>query len=146
MKDNEWKEAIHILRRQAGFDFAGIASVVRTNRTLLVWRAASGNRNRNYLKIVLEPGKGIAGGVFQHKKTMIVQDVKACYTESEIVHSPILLAEDLGSFTDSMMMRWKTALRLRNIVNCQSTSWWTYLCGRRSGRRGTASQETSMTA
>ncbi|HAL59398.1 MAG TPA: GAF domain-containing protein, partial [Sarcina sp.] len=99
MKDNEWKEAIHILRRQAGFDFAGIASVVRTNRTLLVWRAASGNRNRNYLKIVLEPGKGIAGGVFQHKKTMIVQDVKACYTESEIVHSPILLAEDLGSFT-----------------------------------------------
>lgn len=98
MKDHEWKEQLHKLRRQSGFDFAGMALAVRTRRTLLVWRAASGNRNRNYLKIVLEPGKGIAGGIFQRKRTMIVQDVSTRYDENEIVHTPILLAEDLRSF------------------------------------------------
>ena len=98
MKDFKWAEELHSLRRLSGFDFAGMASVIRGNRTLLVWREASGNRNRNYLKIVLEPGKGIAGGVFQRKKAMVVQNTPLQYNESEIVHSPILLAEDLRSF------------------------------------------------
>ncbi len=98
MKDHEWAEQLRKLRHQSGFDFAGLASAIRGRRTLLVWREASGNRNRNYLKIVLEPGKGIAGGVFQRKKTMVVQDVPLEYNESEIVHTPILLAEDIRSF------------------------------------------------
>ncbi|MDO5131513.1 MAG: histidine kinase [Eubacteriales bacterium] len=98
MEYRHWKEQLHTLRRSTGFDFAGMASVVRGSRILMVWRAASGNHNRNYLKIVLEPGKGIAGGVFRREKPMVVLDVLQEYSESEIVHSPILLAEDLRSF------------------------------------------------
>ncbi len=98
MKEHGWVEQLRALRRQAGFDFAGLASAIRGRRTLLVWREASGNRNTNYLKIVLEPGKGVAGGVFKRKKTMVVQNVPLQYNESEIVHTPILLAEDLQSF------------------------------------------------
>ena len=98
MDYHEWTNSLHVLRKKTGFDFAGMASVIRGRRTLLVWRTASGNRNSNYLKIVLEPGKGVAGGVFRREKAMVVQDTPLEYNESEIVHSPILLAEDLRSF------------------------------------------------
>lgn len=98
MDYHDWAKSLHTLRKKTGFDFAGIASVIRGRRTLLVWRTASGNRNSNYLKIVLEPGKGVAGGVFRREKAMIVQNTPLEYNESEIVHSPILLAEDLRSF------------------------------------------------
>ena len=93
-----WHDALQTLRKKTGFDFAGIASVIRDRRTLLVWRLASGNRNKNYLKIVLEPGKGVAGGIYRNKRAMVVQDTLQEYDEDEIVHSPILLAEDLRSF------------------------------------------------
>lgn len=93
-----WAESLREIRKKAGFDFAGMASVIHGRSTLLVWRAASGNRNKNYLKIVLEPGKGVAGGVFRREKPMVVQDTLLSYSEDEIVHSPILLAEDLRSF------------------------------------------------
>ena len=97
-KEYEWSVQLRMLRRQCGFDFAGLACAIRGRRTLLTWQEASGNRNRNYLKIVLEPGKGIAGGVFQRRKTMVVQNVLLQYSESERVHTPILLAEDIQSF------------------------------------------------
>ncbi len=97
-KEYEWSVQLRTLRRQCGFDFAGLACAIRGRRTLLTWREASGNRNRNYLKIVLEPGKGIAGGVFQRRKTMVVQNALLQYSESERVHTPILLAEDIQSF------------------------------------------------
>ena len=97
-KEYEWSVQLRTLRRQCGFDFAGLACAIRGRRTLLTWREASGNRNRNYLKIVLEPGKGIAGGVFQRRKAMVVQNALLQYSESERVHTPILLAEDIQSF------------------------------------------------
>ena len=97
-KEYEWSVQLRTLRRQCGFDFAELACAIRGRRTLLTWREASGNRNRNYLKIVLEPGKGIAGGVFLRRKTMVVQNVLLQYNESERVHTPILLAEDIQSF------------------------------------------------
>ena len=97
-KEYEWSAQLRTLRRQCGFDFAGLACAIRGRRTLLTWREASGNRNRNYLKIVLEPGKGIAGGVFQRRKAMVVQNALLQYSESERVHTPILLAEDIQSF------------------------------------------------
>lgn len=97
-KEYEWSVQLRTLRRQCGFDFAGLACAIQGRRTLLTWREASGNRNRNYLKIVLEPGKGIAGGVFQRRKTMVVQNALLQYSENERVHTPILLAEDIQSF------------------------------------------------
>lgn len=98
MEHQAWKDCLRSLRKKAGFDFAGMASAVRGRSTLLVWKEASGNRSKNYLKIVLEPGKGVAGGVYGREKAMIVQDTLQTYSESEIVNSPILLAEDLRSF------------------------------------------------
>lgn len=95
---SDWSDSLRTLRQKTRFDFVGMASVIRDRKTLLLWRAASGNRNKNYLKIVLEPGKGIAGGVFRKKQAMVVQDTLQEYDESQIVHSPILLAEDLRSF------------------------------------------------
>lgn len=98
MENNAADTGVHELRKAAGAAFASIARALYGKSTILTWTEASGNLNKNYRKIVLESGKGIAGAVYQLQKAIIVQDTEQEYEENEIVHSPIILAEEIRSF------------------------------------------------
>lgn len=91
------KEALRTLRRDLGYDFAAFASVTHDHHSLLSWVSASGNRSDKYRRIVLEPGKGIAGVVYRKGKPIIINDVREKLDHHELVEAPILLAEDLSS-------------------------------------------------
>ena len=98
MKREKRNEQLRELLASADLDFAAVADVFHGVSTILTWTEAAGNRNDNYQKIVLEPGKGIAGGVYRKELTIVVQDTESIYGEKEIVHAPILMAESIRSF------------------------------------------------
>ena len=98
MKREKRNEQLRELLTSTGLDFAAVADVFHGVSTILTWTEAAGNRNDNYQKIVLEPGKGIAGGVYKMEKTIVVQDTESEYKEEEMVHAPILMAEAIRSY------------------------------------------------
>lgn len=83
------------LRRLTATDFAAIAWLDDTNRTIR-WRYASGNRNDRYKRIVLRYGKGIAGKVINSGRPMVL-DFFTPKSGDDPREYPILLAEGLKS-------------------------------------------------
>lgn len=88
---------IRALKEQLGFDFTGIAFRLNTNHSLLTWMYATGNLNNRYRRIVLESGKGIAGGVHKTGRAMIIQDALREIADEKLVQYPIIISERLAS-------------------------------------------------
>lgn len=83
------------IKHKFNFDFVGIALVLEGKRPLLTWVQATGNKNRYFRRIVLSSGKGIAGGVYEKKCAMVIQDVDNELSKEELAEHPILLSEEI---------------------------------------------------
>lgn len=95
MEKNRYLPYLQKIKYQFGFDFVGIAFVLEGNRPLLTWVQATGNRNHHFRRIVLNPGKGIAGSVYEKKCAMVIQDVDKELSDQELAEHPIMLSEEL---------------------------------------------------
>ncbi len=78
-------------------DVVALAFVLEGARPLLTWVHATGNQSQHFRRIVLEPGKGVAGGVYRTGRTMVMQDVHKELAEDRLVDHPILIAEEIVS-------------------------------------------------
>ena len=97
MDDSKYTVHLRHLKERFGFDFVSLASVLEASQPLLTWVYATGNKNTRYRRIVLEPGKGIAGGVYKSGRAMILQNAQTELSEKERIKYPITLAEELMS-------------------------------------------------
>lgn len=97
MNSVDYLSRIRQLRERFGFDFVSIATVLDAQHPLLTWVYATGNLNTRYRRIVLEPGKGIAGGVYKAKRPMVIQDAQRELSPSQRVEHPITISENLVS-------------------------------------------------
>lgn len=94
----DYQLEINKIREQFGFDFVAL-NLVNTidNSPILKWQYASGNLNNRYQRIVLNPGKGIAGTVFKTGKPMTIKNVDKEISMTELLRCPIVVAESLKS-------------------------------------------------
>lgn len=94
----DYQFEIDQIRNQFGFDFVAL-NIVNTidNSPILKWQFASGNLNNRYQRIVLHPGKGIAGTVFKTGKPMLVKNINQEIPMNELLRYPIVVAESLKS-------------------------------------------------
>ncbi len=97
MEKTNYLPYLQRIKHRLGFDFVGIARVLEGNRPMLTWVQATGNKNRYFRRIVLNSGKGIAGGVYAKKCAMVIQDVENALSKEELAEHPILISEELKS-------------------------------------------------
>ncbi|UOF92070.1 GAF domain-containing protein [Fodinisporobacter ferrooxydans] len=83
------------LRRLTATDFAAIACSNQKDQTIR-WVYVSGNRNDRYKRILLRPGKGIAGKVAKSGRPMVIHSFSPKSGDDPREY-PILLAENLKS-------------------------------------------------
>lgn len=95
MDEKEMKRQIEQLQKQLSLDFVGISLVHRGSHQLLTWPFAAGNLSNRYRRIVLTPGKGIAGMVYQSGQSMVIQNVQKEIPKDELTEYPIAIAEKL---------------------------------------------------
>lgn len=97
MAENRYTDQLRKLKTEFGFDFVSLAIALETGQQLLTWIHATGNKNARYRRIVLEPGKGIAGEVYHGGNTIVIQDTYEEIPEQERFKYPITIAEELRS-------------------------------------------------
>ena len=97
MDNSKYVPELRRLKEAYGFDFTSLALVMESEYPLLNWVYATGNRNTRYRRIVLESGKGVAGGVYKTRRAMVIQDSKNEMTPAERIRYPITMAEELRS-------------------------------------------------
>lgn len=97
MAENRYSDQLRKLKTEFGFDFVSLAIALETGQQLLTWIHATGNRNARYRRIVLEPGKGIAGEVYHGGNPIVIQDTHTEIPEQERFKYPITIAEELRS-------------------------------------------------
>ena len=106
MEKNRYLPELQRMREQFGFDLAMLATVISgMRRPFLTWVSASGNHYRDFQHIVLESGKGIAGGVQKSGRVMLIQDAFQEMTSEELAEHPVILAEDI--FCSMSVPLWK---------------------------------------
>ena len=97
MADNRYTDQLRKLKTAFGFEFVSLAVALEAGQQLLTWIHATGNRNARYRRIVLEPGKGIAGEVYHGGNAMVIQDANEEISEQDRFKYPITIAEELRS-------------------------------------------------
>ncbi|MBQ2634525.1 MAG: GAF domain-containing protein [Oscillospiraceae bacterium] len=97
MENSKYIPELRRIREIFQFDFVSLALVMEGDYPLLTWVYATGNRNFRYRRIVLESGKGVAGGVYKTRRAMVLRDAEKELTAAERVRYPITIAEDLRS-------------------------------------------------
>ena len=97
MVDNRHTDQLRQLKMLFGFEFVSLAVKLGGGQPLLTWINATGNLNTRYRRIVLEPGKGIAGEIYRSGNTIVIQDADLELPEKERFKYPIILAEELRS-------------------------------------------------
>ncbi len=106
MEKNRYLPDLQKLREQFGFDLAMLATVISgMRRPFLTWVSASGNHYQDFQRIVLESGKGIAGGVQKSGRVMLIQDAFQEMTSEELAEHPVILAENI--FCSMAVPLWK---------------------------------------
>ena len=94
----DYQLEIDQIRNQFGFDFVALNIVNSIDSSpILKWQYASGNLNNRYKRIVLHPGKGIAGTVFKTGKPMLIKNADKEVPMNELLSFPIVVAERLKS-------------------------------------------------
>lgn len=126
MAENRYTDQLRKLKTEFGFDFVSLAIALETGQQLLTWVHATGNKNARYRRIVLEPGKGIAGEVYHGGNIIVIQDTYEEIPEQERFKYPITIAEELRSVVAFPL--WKenrvggillTAFRSPNQITCE---------------------------
>ena len=97
MADNRYTDQLRQLKMLFGFEFVSLAVTLDVGHPLLTWINATGNRNTRYRRIILEPGKGIAGEIYRGGKPIVIQDADKELQEQDRFKYPIILAEELRS-------------------------------------------------
>lgn len=97
MSGNRYTDQLRKLKTAFGFDFVSLAIVLESSQQLLTWIHATGNRNTQYRRIVLEPGKGIAGEVYHGGNALLIQDANEEISEQDRFKYPITISEALRS-------------------------------------------------
>lgn len=80
------------------FDFVGLSIVDHRREHHLTWRYVSGNTNNRYQRIVLSPGFGVIGTVYDTEKPYVIQNIKYDIPRDDLHQYPISAAEGLMSF------------------------------------------------
>lgn len=88
-------QCLENLRLQTGADFSAFACQDSTEAAVR-WKYAVGNRNERFRRIVLRPGKGIAGKVLLSGRLMIIENYEPKQHDDPREY-PILYAEELKS-------------------------------------------------
>lgn len=89
---------IEKIRETLGCDVIALALVEPAeNLYVLKWQYISGNISERIKKVVLQSGKGIAGGVFKNGKPLLVTDVNEFTAKDDLFNYPILKLENLKS-------------------------------------------------
>lgn len=85
------------LKKETGVDFVGIATSQVKERGIreIRWQLVSGNLSEQYQKIVLQPGKGLAGIVWRTGRKLIDEQLQA--KKENFLSYPILTMERLKS-------------------------------------------------
>ncbi|ASS74130.1 hypothetical protein CIG75_03415 [Tumebacillus algifaecis] len=106
------------LRTEIEVDFVAIALTDPTEHVIR-FRFVSGNRNDRYKRIVLRPGKGLAGTVIRMGRPLLMQ-----FTEPKSLDDPreysILLAEGLKSLVGVPMEADGGCVPSMMLVGCRS--------------------------
>lgn len=97
MSGNRYTDQLRKLKTAFEFDFVSLAIVLESSQQLLTWVHATGNRNTQYRRIVLEPGKGIAGEVYHGGNALLIQDANEEISEQDRFKYPITISEALRS-------------------------------------------------
>lgn len=94
----EYQLQIEKIRQAIGCDIIALALVEPAeNLHVLKWQYISGNISERIKKVVLQSGKGIAGGVFKNGKPILVADVEKFAAKEDLFNYPILKLENLKS-------------------------------------------------
>lgn len=94
----EYQLQIEKIREALGCDIIALALVQPAeNLHVLKWQYISGNISERIKKVVLQSGKGIAGGVFKIGKPLLVADVNEFASRDDLFNYPILRLENLMS-------------------------------------------------
>lgn len=96
-------------------DFAALALSEESDQ-IIRWRYAAGNRNERYKRIVLRPGKGIAGKIVRSARPFRI-DSFAPKSGDDPREYPILLAEGLKSVLGVPVMNHDRVLGVLLIGN-----------------------------
>lgn len=88
-------QCLEDLKQQTSADFTAFACQ-EPGENLIRWKYAAGNRNERFRRIVLRPGKGIAGKVLMSGRLMLLEDYKPKQHDDPREY-PILYAEELQS-------------------------------------------------
>ncbi len=88
-------QCLENLRLQTGGDFSAFACQ-DAEEAVIRWKYAAGNRNERFRRIVLRPGKGIAGKVLLSGRLMILENYEPKQHDDPREY-PILYAEELKS-------------------------------------------------
>lgn len=88
-------ECLENLRLQTGADFSAFACH-EANEAVVRWKYAVGNRNERFRRIVLRPGKGIAGKVLLSGRLMKLENYEPKQHDDPREY-PIMYAEELKS-------------------------------------------------
>lgn len=94
-RENDVTAFLDHVRTDTGTDFVGLACHDFASHHTR-WQYASGNLNNLYKKIILWPGRGIAGKVVASGRPMFLETF-ALKSGDDAKEYPILLAEDLKS-------------------------------------------------
>lgn len=94
----EFQLQIEEIRNSLGCDIIALALVEPAeNLHVLKWKYISGNISERITKVVLQSGKGIAGGVFKSGKPLLLSDVSQFAAKDDLFNYPILKLENLKS-------------------------------------------------
>ena len=88
-------ECLENLKQQTSADFTAFACQ-EPGEVIIRWKYAVGNRNERFRRIVLRPGKGIAGKVLMTGRLMILENYEPKQYDDPREY-PILYAEELKS-------------------------------------------------
>lgn len=95
---DDYQRQIDGLREELGCDFVSLAfAQSATDGFVITWQYASGNLNDRFKRIVLQPGKGLAGYVYKTGKPIFVADVRKEINASDLFNYPIIMSEQLHS-------------------------------------------------
>lgn len=94
----QYQQQIEKIREAIGCDIIALALVQSAEDLhVLKWQYASGNISERIKKVVLQSGKGIAGGVFKNGKPLLISDVNDFTAKDDLFNYPVLSLENLKS-------------------------------------------------
>lgn len=94
-----YEYTIKSIQQKYQLDFVALAVI--ENQLVdyqIKWKYAVGDRSERLKKLILKPGKGVAGIVFKTGKSMYIENVQEEIAVTDLFTYPIIVSERLESF------------------------------------------------